>query len=354
MRRKSSVSRAKILMIIWLLTAAAALIVTVVYFGELQELYSTVKTIEDSKNSPQGQAGPGKNTDPSGGGAVTAAADKTTPSAEPEPTADAASTADPAAETSPTLVAAVTPETKPTQETTPTPDAEPTPEPTPTPEVDLSEHAYYYDPNLDPSKPIIALSFDDGPSQYTQRIIDAIQKNGVKATFFMVGYQIDAYKDEVRAVYEAGCQVANHTLDHADLKKLSKEDIKKQVYDNEKKINNIVPVGEIIVRPPYGNVNDTVKSVIERPMFNWSVDSLDWKTRNADSIVAQIKADAKDGYIILMHDLYETTAEAAERIIPWLIEQGYQVTCISNMFEARGDEVLPGHLYRYASPAKTE
>ena len=344
MKRKRTVSRAKILMIIWLLTAAAALVVTVVYFGELQELYSTVKTIEDSKNSAQGQPGSGKDTAPSGAGTITASADKTTPSPKADPTAEA----------SPISVAAATPDAAPDPETTPTAEMTPTPEPTPTPEIDLSEHAYYYDPGLDPSKPIIALSFDDGPSQYTQRILDAIQENGVKATFFMVGYQIDAYKDEVRAVYDAGCQIANHTLDHKDLKTLGKEDIKKQVYNNEKKLNDIVPVGEIIVRPPYGNVNDTVKSVVERPMFNWSVDSLDWKTRNADSIVAQIKADASDGYIILMHDLYETTAEAAERIIPWLIEQGYQVTCISNMFEARGDEVLPGHLYRYATPLSGE
>ena len=323
-------------MIVWLLTAAAALIVTVVYFGELQELYSTVKTIEDKKQPAQGQTGPGNDTDPAG--AITSAAGKTTPTPETAPTAEA----------TPTSVAIVTPEATPTPEETPTPEA------TPTPEIDLTEHAYYFDPTIDPSKPIIALSFDDGPSSHTDRILAALKKYNVKATFFMVGYEVDSFPDQVRAVYEAGCEVANHTLDHKNLKEASKDEIRRQVYDNEKKINKIVPVGEIVVRPPYGNVNDTVKSVVERPMFNWSVDSLDWKTRDADSVVAQIKQDARDGYIILMHDLYESTAEATERIIPWLLEQGYQVTCISNMFEARGDEVLPGHLYRYASPAKTE
>ena len=178
-----------------------------------------------------------------------------------------------------------------------------------------------------------------------------MDKYGAKATFFMVGYNVGYYPDEVKAVYEAGCEVANHTTDHTSLKKGSESEIRARVYDNEAAINKIVPVGEIVVRPPYGDYNDKTKKVIERPMFNWSVDSLDWKTRNADSIVAQIQQDAKDGYVILMHDIYDTTAEAAERIIPWLIEQGYQVTTVSNLFAARGEEVLPGHVYRYASPA---
>lgn len=214
-----------------------------------------------------------------------------------------------------------------------------------------TEQAYYYDPTLDPSKPIIALSFDDGPSMYTKRVLAALEKYGAKATFFMVGYNLEPYADEVRAVYEAGCEVGNHTTDHSNLVKCSESEIRSKVFDNENEINKIVPVGAIPLRPPYGEYNDKVKSIVDRPMFNWSVDSLDWKTRNADSIVAQIKHDAKDGYVILMHDIYETTAEAAERIIPWLIDQGYQVTCISNMFKARGEVTKPGHLYRYTDPA---
>ena len=375
MKRKNSVSRAKVLMIVWLLTAIAALVVTVVYFSELQELYSTVKTIEDSKQPGQTAEGPGQTGKPADGGA-TAVADNGTGTGKNDPAGDAGTgkgvpdDPDTAAApgntdspqgpgsgsitgTEPTSAASSLPTSAP--EATPTPETTPTLEPTPTTEpFDPTEHAYYYDPNIDPSKPIIALSFDDGPSSHTDRILAALKKYNVKATFFMVGYEIDSFPDQVRAVYDAGCEVANHTLDHANLKEKGKDEIRRQVYDNEKKLNNLVPVGEVIVRPPYGNVNDTVKSVVERPMFNWSVDSLDWKTRNADSVVAQIKQDARDGYIILMHDLYESTAEATERIIPWLLEQGYQITCISNMFEARGDEVLPGHLYRYATPLSGE
>ena len=168
----------------------------------------------------------------------------------------------------------------------------------------------------------------------------------------MVGYNVREYKDEVRLVYNAGMEIGNHTIDHKKLTELSKSDIKAEVFDNEDLINAIVPVGRVIVRPPYGSHNSTVRSVISRPMFNWTVDSLDWKTRNADSIVAQIQQDAKDGYIILMHDIYETTAEAAERIIPWLIDQGYQVTSISKMFKARGEKTEDGEVYRNVAPAE--
>ena len=211
---------------------------------------------------------------------------------------------------------------------------------------------YDYSLGLDPEKPIIALSFDDGPSSFTDRIVAALQANHVEATFFMVGYNVSAFKDTVRLVYDAGMEIGNHTSNHKNLSKIKEKEIKSEVFDNEDLINSIVPVGRIIVRPPYGALNSTVKSIVNRPMFNWSVDSLDWKTRNADSIVAQIQQDAKDGYIILMHDLYETTAEAAERIIPWLIDQGYQVTTVSKMFKARGVETEDGELYRMAQPAE--
>jgi len=214
-----------------------------------------------------------------------------------------------------------------------------------------AKEGYDYSLGIDPEKPVIALSFDDGPSIYTERILEALQKNHVEATFFMVGYNVRNYKDKVKLVYEAGMEIGNHTTDHKDLSKLSKDGIWSQIFDNEDLINSVVPAGRIPVRPPYGSYNSTVRSVVVRPMFNWSVDSLDWKTKNADSIVAQIKQDARDGYIILMHDLYETTAEAAERIIPWLIDEGYQVTCIGKMFKARGVATEDGTVYRYVPAA---
>ncbi len=423
MGKKKKSSTAKVLMILWLITAATALIVTVAYFGEMQEMYTAVtdaagnggkdsagkgtevttvadndgntkaeaaptdKIIKDDKKdtAPEGVKSEDKtdNTDKEPGNAGNTGTDNSSAAGETKENNNVESgkqsteentgdqntekpVTDNGADNTPqdnsgntgdtgntnagdTGNAGNTGNTGSTDEPGDTdPDntgADPEDEET------LVEHAYYYDPDLDANKPIIALSFDDGPSIYTKRVLAALEKYGAKATFFMVGYNLDTYADEVKAVYEAGCEVANHTTDHSHLIKFGEAEIRKKVFDNEEAINKIVPVGEVPLRPPYGDINDTVKKVVNRPMFNWSVDSLDWKTRNADSIVAQIKQDAKDGYIILMHDIYQTTAEATERILPWLIEQGYQVTCISNMFNARGEETKPGHLYRYTDPA---
>ena len=100
-----------------------------------------------------------------------------------------------------------------------------------------------------------------------------------------------------------------------------------------------------LVRPPYGNVNDTVKAACAHPMINSSVDTLDWKTRDGDAVMEEVKNSTRDGYIILMHDLYSSTADAVKMVVPWLIEQGYQVCSVSEMFEARGVKLENGKVY---------
>lgn len=198
---------------------------------------------------------------------------------------------------------------------------------------------------LDPTKPIIALSFDDGPSIYTPKILDLLADYGSTATFFMVGYNIDRYGSTVQAVYDAGCEVANHTINHPNLKKLSEEDIDKEISGNLKKINKLIGDGKRLVRPPGGNYNDTVKSIVGAPMIIWSDDTRDWESRNAQSVFKEVKGSARDGYIILMHDIYQSSYEGICLVLPWLIEQGYQVCSVSELFEARGVELEDGVTY---------
>ena len=385
-RRKNALS-STVLTVIWMATAAAALILTVVYLNRLQELYAKADQVSETgavtgdaddsavdiaKNTEPAGEGiePGDNTLPggdagedgnsgnsgnsgdagnSGGGADTGDTGNVTDTGDAvnggDITDPGAGNTDDGTDTADTGDNENT-ETGDPGSTGDT-DAGNGPEGD---NIKKNTENFDYSLGIDPEKPIIALSFDDGPSVYTERIIAALEANNAEATFFMVGYNVRNYKDVVRQVYDAGMEIGNHTSDHKKLSEQSKETIRSQVFDNEDLINSIVPAGRIIVRPPYGSHNSTVRSIVQRPMFNWSVDSLDWKTRNADSIVAQIKQDARDGYIVLMHDLYETTAEAAERIIPWLIDQGYQVTCISKMFKARGIPVEDGKVYRMAIP----
>lgn len=199
---------------------------------------------------------------------------------------------------------------------------------------------------IDPEKPIVALTFDDGPSVNTASIIETLTEYSAHATFFMVGENVTMYPERVKMVYDAGCEIGNHTVNHKDLKKLSKAEVKKEIEDNQTNINAAIGTTiSSLVRPPYGNVNDTVKEACAHPMINWSVDTLDWKTRNADSVFEEVKKSTKDGSIILMHDLYSSTADAVKMVVPWLIEQGYQVCSVSEMFAARGVALENGHVY---------
>lgn len=223
----------------------------------------------------------------------------------------------------------------------PTPSPSPTPEPTPTPTPEpLSVD------NIDPNKPIVALSYDDGPSSNTASILETLEKYGAHATFFMVGENIDLHPDWVKMVYESGNEVANHTVNHKNLNTLSAEDIRKEVENNQSKLNSTLGLGKkYLVRPPYGNANDTVKATVEHPMILWWVDTLDWKSKDPDAVLEEVKKATKDGAIILMHDLYATTAEATKKVVPWLKDQGYQICSVSEMFAARGVKMENGKTY---------
>ena len=227
----------------------------------------------------------------------------------------------------------------PTPSSTPSPSPTPEPTPTPTPEP-LSVD------NIDPNKPIVALSYDDGPSSNTASILETLEKYGAHATFFMVGENIDLHPDWVKMVYESGNEVANHTVNHKNLNTLLAEDIRKEVENNQSKLNSTLGLDKkYLVRPPYGNANDTVKATVEHPMILWWVDTLDWKSKDPDAVLEEVKKATKDGAIILMHDLYATTAEATKKVVPWLKDQGYQICSVSEMFAARGVKMENGKTY---------
>lgn len=198
---------------------------------------------------------------------------------------------------------------------------------------------------LDPTKPIIALSFDDGPSIYTPDVLKMLAENGASATFFMVGYNIDRYGNTVKLVHQSGCEVGNHSVNHPNLNTLTKEKIQAELDGNLKKINRLIGDGKRIIRPPYGNANDTVKSVAGAPLIYWTDDTRDWDSRNAQSVLKEVQGSARDGYIILMHDIYQSSYEGACLVVPWLIKQGYQVCSVSEMFEARGVALTDGVMH---------
>lgn len=200
---------------------------------------------------------------------------------------------------------------------------------------------------IDTNKPVVALTFDDGPNpSSTNRLLDVLEKNNAVATFFDLGMLMTNYSDIVKREEKIGCEVGSHTFDHKNLNKLSANEVKDQVSKSEEVFMNILGHKPTLFRPPYGNANDTVKQSIPYPLINWNVDTLDWKSRNKDEIINEMhKVDNYDGKIILMHSIYESTADAVSVIVPELISKGYQLVTISELASAKGITLKAGEIY---------
>ena len=197
---------------------------------------------------------------------------------------------------------------------------------------------------LDPTKPMVALTFDDGPGKDTDRLLEALKKYNARATFFMLGNNAKNYGSVIKKMKDMNCELGNHSTTHAQLTKLSAEAIKKEIQTTSEYIKNAAGVGPTVMRPPYGAVNATVKQNVGLPMILWSVDTLDWKTKSTPKTVESIMT-AKDGDIILLHDIHTTSVDAAIEAIPKLIEKGFQLVTVSEMAEAKGQKLELGVKY---------
>ena len=201
---------------------------------------------------------------------------------------------------------------------------------------------------IDPSKPMIALTFDDGPSQNTAHILDLLEEYDVRATFFVVGNRVSSYADTAKRAVALGNEIGIHTWEHAKLTVLQPEEIASQITRTADAVKEYAGGTCAAVRPPGGACDDTVKQVAGQLgyiLVNWSIDTLDWKTRDTDSTYNAIMSQAADGGIVLCHDLYESTANAMDRVIPELIDQGYQLVTVSELLSYNTGGVTPGNLY---------
>lgn len=204
-----------------------------------------------------------------------------------------------------------------------------------------------YPRGIDPTKPMVCLTYDDGPSAtVTPQLLDLMEEYGVVATFFEVGSRLKSTPQFLTRMEELGCEIGNHSYSHANLNNLSASKIADEIEKTNVIIRREVGHDATLVRPPYGNANATVKSAVPFPLINWSVDTLDWKSRNADKVFDAVTGISNlDGKIILMHSLYSSTLEATKRLIPWLMEQGYQLVTVSELAEYRGVELKNGTVY---------
>lgn len=192
----------------------------------------------------------------------------------------------------------------------------------------------------------VALTFDDGPSSFTDRLLDCLEKNKAKATFFMVGKEIEYFSEEVKRMQKLGCELGNHTYSHADLTSLSPEEMTAEIAGVDNLLAELTGRGASVVRPPYGSVNDSVKSTVGTPMILWSIDTLDWESQEPDKIVETTVSQVEDGSVILMHDIFSTSVDAAEILIPRLKKEGYEFVTVHELAKKNGIELSTGTTYR--------
>lgn len=199
---------------------------------------------------------------------------------------------------------------------------------------------------VDPNKPMVALTYDDGPYRpVTNQILDVLEKYGARATFFVVGSRVSTYSDCIKRADSLGCQIGNHTYNHRVLTEATDSQVISEISMTNSAIEKCIGKGASIVRAPGGSTSSRVRSLVDYPFIYWSVDTLDWKYRNTAKIIGNVKSNVTDGSIVLMHDLYSTTGNAAEVIIPWLINNGYQLVTVSELMYYKGITMTNGTTY---------
>ena len=200
---------------------------------------------------------------------------------------------------------------------------------------------------LDPNKPTVAITYDDGPTyDKTNYILDIFEENKMKATFFMLGQKMNQYPNLVKMAYSRGHEVGSHTYDHKYLTKIKDSTIAWEINSTNDAFRSITNNEIALLRPPYGKYNEHVLNTVNMPFIMWSIDTRDWADRDATLIVERTLNEVKDGDIILMHDSYTTTVEATRILLPELYARGFQVVTVSKLAELKGITLEPAKVYK--------
>ena len=193
----------------------------------------------------------------------------------------------------------------------------------------------------------VAITFDDGPSgNITDTLLEGLQARGVRATFFICGYRIRSFRTQPQKILDGGHEIGLHTENHATLTKLTAEGIRQEL----ESMMELLPNGYTprLMRPPGGAYNATVRQVCGEmglSVVMWSVDPRDWETNHVDTIVEKVVNGAREGSIILMHDLKSSSVQAALIAIDRLQAMGYEFVTVSELAEINGRQIVAGEVY---------
>ena len=197
-----------------------------------------------------------------------------------------------------------------------------------------------------PADKLIAITFDDGPRRNTtERLLDGRQERGASATFFLIGKQIEGNEDLVRRMQAEGHQVGSHTWNHVRLQGVSRETLQREVGRTEETLEALLGGGPYWLRPPYGAVDAADRELLQVPMIKWSIDPRDWEKLNTAQVKAAVLENAAPNQIILLHDIYDTSVDAALEIVDTLQGEGYRFVTVQELLEANGIQPEAGVLY---------
>lgn len=201
--------------------------------------------------------------------------------------------------------------------------------------------------DLDPNKPMVALTFDDGPhAENTEIILDVLKQYNSRATFFVVGYNAEANTDVLKKISDSGCQIGNHTKDHSNLTELTDDEIKEEADYVDNIVKNATGSPTTALRPPYGAYSEKVQQILNKtPLIFWNVDTQDWADLDKDKTTKSVMNQVYDGSIILMHDIHSSTAEAIKEIVPKLISEGYQLVTVEELLYYKELNIKGGETY---------
>jgi len=202
---------------------------------------------------------------------------------------------------------------------------------------------------------LVALTFDDGPGPYTERLLDGLAEHNAKATFFCLGERIASYPDTVLRIVGEGHQLANHSYSHPNLNELSADSALYQLTRTDEALNLVTGgSGAYFCRAPYGNSFEALRSKMAAPLIQWSVDTLDWQVRNTQRVKENILRDTFDGSIVLLHDIHAFSVDGVLAALDTLEEWGYEFVTVKELMRRRGVTPENGVVYYSCRPGAAD
>lgn len=200
---------------------------------------------------------------------------------------------------------------------------------------------------INTNKKLVAITFDDGPGPYTNKLLDILNANKAHATFFMLGNNLEKYRSVVLNVYNSGNEIGYHSYAHTNFKRQDIATIKSELDQSNAILKNITGTTFSLIRPPYGSINNEIKEAIDASFILWSVDTEDWRHKDSEYLLNYVLENIYPGAIILFHDIHISSVDAMAKILPYLYVEGYQVVTVSDLAKNYNVTLEPHKVYRY-------